>query len=306
MIGRILSIQSHVVSGYVGNKAVTLPLQLLGFDVDPLNTVHYSNHTGFASFDGARVNVDQMRRIRNAMQVNRLTDSYTHVLSGFVGDGDVLVELADWIRSLKQVSGKNRKNVPLYVCDPVLGDNGALYVPEDAVHVYREHLVPIADVVTPNQFECELLTGIAIGDRGDAAAACDVLHERGPEIAIVSSVMRPADQMLTVVGSRRRQGAGETERYAIDVPLLEGYFTGTGDLFSAQTLAWTHRYPNDFRRALETATAAVSAVIQRTHRNIVASDTHDAIGRTRHSELAIVESIAALQHPVAKYRAHSF
>jgi pyridoxine kinase len=156
---RVLSIQSHVVSGYVGNKAAVFPLQLLGFDVDFVNSVHFSCHTGYEFFPhGEVMNGEQLRTILKGLELNGLlgtTDNNNDdngdavigsILTGYIGSVSFLeaVEVVDTVR-------KYNPNAR-FVCDPVLGDNGRFYVPKELVDVYRNIVIPKADVVTPNQF----------------------------------------------------------------------------------------------------------------------------------------------------------
>ncbi|KAH7423894.1 hypothetical protein KP509_12G079400 [Ceratopteris richardii] len=123
--GRVLSIQSHTVQGYVGNKAAVFPLQLLGFDVDPINSVQFSNHTGYPVCRGQVLNGDELWSLIEGLEANGLL-YYTHLLT---------------------------------VCDPVMGDEGTFYIPQNLVPVYAEKVLQLASIVTPNQFEAEKLTG---------------------------------------------------------------------------------------------------------------------------------------------------
>ncbi|EDO42065.1 predicted protein [Nematostella vectensis] len=153
---RVLSIQSHVVSGYVGNKSATFPLQVLGFEVDTINSVQLSNHTGYEHFKGQVLNSNELKELCDGLKLNNI-DSYSHLLTGYVGSKSFLDEVLQVIHHLRNENPKL-----IYVCDPVMGDNGHFvsktvfqYVPEELLPVYRDHLVPLADIVTPNQFEAE-------------------------------------------------------------------------------------------------------------------------------------------------------
>ncbi|KAJ1550397.1 hypothetical protein HK405_000710, partial [Cladochytrium tenue] len=167
---RVLSIQSHVVHGYVGNKAATFPLQLLGFDVDPLNAVQFSNHTGYRHFSGERLEGPQIKKLLDGLEANGMLGEYTHILTGrshqarlnpftsanrYLGRASSLEVIAEFVKRLRAVNPK-----VVFVLDTVMGDEGALYVPAELVPLYRDTLLPLADVVTPNAFEAEQLTGI--------------------------------------------------------------------------------------------------------------------------------------------------
>lgn len=128
--GRVLSIQSHVVQGYVGNKSAVFPLQLLGMDVDIINSVHFSNHTGYAHFTGKhlRLTGDDLHDLLDGMEHNKLLqDAHTHLLTGYVGSITLLEAIVRVHQRLRAAQSDPERLV--YVCDPVLGDLGKLYVP---------------------------------------------------------------------------------------------------------------------------------------------------------------------------------
>ena len=162
---RVLSIQSHVVSGYVGNKSATFPLQLLGFEVDAINSVQvryqyiliqdliwnfyaqFSNHTGYAKGVRGQVLDDkQLRELIEGLKMNEL-DIYSHIINGYIGSDTLLKQLKGTIQDFKS------KNPDLvFVCDPVMGDTGpGWYVPKSLLPIYRDEILPLADVCVPNQ-----------------------------------------------------------------------------------------------------------------------------------------------------------
>uniref|UniRef100_M3XJF6 Pyridoxal kinase n=1 Tax=Latimeria chalumnae TaxID=7897 RepID=M3XJF6_LATCH len=167
---RVLSIQSHVVRGYVGNKAATFPLQVLGFEVDTANSVQFSNHTGYAHWKGQVLNADELHELYEGLKLNNV-NHYDYVLTGYMRDRSFLKMVVEIVQELKR---QNPKLV--YVCDPVLGDKwngeGSMYVPEDLLPVYKEIVVPVADIITPNQFEAELLTGRTFYTEKEALEVC--------------------------------------------------------------------------------------------------------------------------------------
>ncbi|KAI7901339.1 pyridoxal kinase [Cokeromyces recurvatus] len=151
---RVLSIQSHMVSGYCGNKAAVFPLQTLGFDVDILNTVQFSNHTGYPSWTGGRLTADDVQELFDGLEKNKLTNEYTHVLTGYIGNYAILEKIEKMVKKLKE----QNPNL-IYVCDTVMGDGGSLYVAPEIVPLYRNIMKSVVDVITPNQFEAELNKG---------------------------------------------------------------------------------------------------------------------------------------------------
>eukprot|EP00824_Muranothrix_gubernata_P007585 TRINITY_DN19649_c0_g1_i1.p2 TRINITY_DN19649_c0_g1~~TRINITY_DN19649_c0_g1_i1.p2 ORF type:complete len:247 (+),score=37.48 TRINITY_DN19649_c0_g1_i1:70-810(+) len=222
--GRVLSIQSHVVSGYVGNKSAVFPLQLLGFDVDPVNSVQFSNHTGYASWRGEILDGATLWDLVEGMETHDLLRQ-THVLTGYVGSPSFLRTIARIVEKLE----RQQPNL-VYVCDPVLGDEGKLYVPKELVGIYREELFPHATIITPNQFEAEQLTGISIHSQEDALRACDKLHQMGPKTVFITSTSIATDESLVFFCSslRHLDESGKPIRFRITFPHVKLYITGTG------------------------------------------------------------------------------
>ncbi|XP_038277207.2 pyridoxal kinase [Dermochelys coriacea] len=265
---RVLSIQSHVVRGYVGNKAASFPLQVLGFEVDPVNSVQFSNHTGYAHWKGQVLNSDELHELYEGLKLNNV-NHYDYVLTGYTRDASFLAMVVDIVQELKQ----QNSNL-VYVCDPVMGDKwngeGSMYVPKDLLPVYRDKVVPIADIITPNQFEAELLTGRKIHTEKEALEVMDMLHAMGPEtVVITSSDLQGSlgSDFLIALGSQRKtraDGTKVTQRIRMESPKVDADFVGTGDLFAAMLLAWTHKHPNNLKVACEKTVSAMQHVLQRT------------------------------------------
>ena len=259
---RVLSVQSHVVNGYVGQKCAVLALNRLGFDVDALNTVSLSNHTGYPTCTGQRLSGHDVKELWDGMQANGLTN-HTHVLSGYIGDASVVEQLAAIVSSLP---GRRE-----YVADPVFGDEGKLYVPSAIPEKFEELLLPLATVLTPNDFEVEVLTGVRISTLADAARACGVLFDKGPLLrtVVITSCSLSTGEVTLIASIRESAEAGRI--LVSRVARLDGYFTGTGDLLAALLLGWLHRYPEsneeDLRRAVDHAVAGLQAVLRDTHRH---------------------------------------
>lgn len=122
-------------------------MQLLGFDVDVVNSVHFSNHTGYPNgWEGDVLKGDQLRAILSGLERNELLFNVHHVLTGYLGSASFLEAVLDVVKALRSKGTQVR-----FVCDPVLGDKGAFYVPIELVDLYRQKVLPMADVVTPNQ-----------------------------------------------------------------------------------------------------------------------------------------------------------
>lgn len=254
---RVLSIQSHVVSGYVGNKSATFPLQVLGFDVDPINSVQFSNHTGYESIKGQVLNAGDLEALYSGLKTNDI-NHYSHLLTGYIGSKSFLLAVKDVILDLKKTNPKL-----IYVCDPVMGDNGVLYVPEDLLPVYQEHIIPHADIITPNQYETELLTGIKVTDIESAKQAIKCLHKMGAKTVIISSSELGSNKKVLICFASSSTN-GKAELIQVDIPTIQAEFTGTGDLFAALLLAWTYRHPTDFKLAIEKVISTMQLVLKQT------------------------------------------
>lgn len=253
---RVFSIQSHVVSGYVGNKAATFPLQLLGFEVDAINSVQFSNHTWYEHVKGQVLNADDVGDLYEGLKLNNI-HHYSHVYTGYVGSESFLYRLKDIITELK----KGNRNL-IYVCDPVMGDAGQMYVPKELLPIYIDHFIGLSDIITPNQFEAELLTGIKIETEKDALRAMDSLHNKGAETVVISSSDLGDEKILIGLASSRKNGCNEAIR--VEIPLLPAKFVGTGDLFTSLLLAWHHKHPDNLQLVCDKVVSTMQHVLRRT------------------------------------------
>uniref|UniRef100_A0A8C1LJQ7 Pyridoxal kinase n=1 Tax=Cyprinus carpio TaxID=7962 RepID=A0A8C1LJQ7_CYPCA len=250
---RVLSVQSHVVRGYVGNKSASFPLQVLGFEVDTINSVQFSNHTGYEHWKGQVLTADELHVLYEGIKLNNV-NQYDYVLTGYTRDDSFLDMVVDIVQELKRAN----PNL-VYVCDPVLGDNGAMYVPENLLPIYRCKVVPAADIITPNQFEkLKMLVVFQV---------MNLLHSMGPDTVVITSSDLPSplgDQYLVALGSQKRDGTMVTQQIRMDIPRVDAVFVGTGDLFAAMLLAWTHLHPDNLKMACEKTVSVLCHVIKRT------------------------------------------
>jgi pyridoxine kinase len=290
---RILSVQSHVVSGYVGNKAAVFPLQLLGYDVDFINTVEFSNHTGYPEFAGSRMNGEQLDALRECLQENRLL-RYDCILTGYIGKVTLVLHECIWIRLARGCAGSasflasvvalvdairsNNCDVK-YTCDPVLGDDGKYYVPENLVPIFAEKIIPLAYMITPNQFEAELLSGVKIDSHETAIQALLEMHRKGPSVVVITSCEFPSgmDSLTgTLVGApylncyvlEVDDAAAASKKLSVTrivIEKLPGHFTGTGDTTAALMTAWMNRLgTGNAGEALARTLSTMHAIISRT------------------------------------------
>lgn len=280
---RILSIQSHVVSGYVGNKSATFPLQLLGFEVDAINSVQLSNHTGYKVFKGQILNDKDLDDLVDGLTQNNL-DNYTHLLTGYIGTASFLKRVALLITTLKS------KNPNLtYVCDPVMGDNGRMYVPEALKEIYKKEIVPLADVVTPNQFELELLTDEKIINITELQNAIKKLHQIGPKTVAVSST-ELNDKLTAVVSTEK-----DNVLLKIDIPKIPATFIGSGDLFAALFLAYLY-LQNNMKITIEKTINSLYSVLLNTYEySKVYTDTE--VQNAKKIELRLIQSKKNIENP---------
>ncbi|GAA5921889.1 hypothetical protein JCM3775_003401 [Rhodotorula graminis] len=257
---RVLSIQSHVVAGYVGNKAASFPLQLLGWEVDPVLTVSFSNHTAscYGRWGGSKFDAAHLEDVFSALDANGLLRQ-SHLLTGYVPGADALKVV---VRAVDRLRAVNPALV--YVLDPVMGDDGRIYVSESVIPIYKA-LLPRATCATPNYFEAELLTDVKILDASSLQLALRTFHERYriPNIVIsavslpVSELAKlgfvdasslvdraPTSRMLVCSGSTMTSAPGEpltTVSFGIAFPELAEHYEGVGDVFSSLVVG---RFPS--------------------------------------------------------------
>ncbi|KAL8610090.1 hypothetical protein ACOMHN_045487 [Nucella lapillus] len=286
---RVLSIQSSVVYGYVGNKSATFPLQVLGFDVSTINSVQFSNHTGYGKFKGQVLNADDVRALFEGLQENNLM-KFSHVLTGYIGNKFFLEEVGQRIAAMKKTNPDL-----IFVCDPVMGDNGAFYVPAELMPVYRDKIVPLADILTPNQFELEKLAGMEVKSEEEAFAAIDSLHDTGVRTVVLSSSTLGTNGNLLCLASSCLKG--EKRRYRLKIPKLDAIFVGTGDLFAACLLAWMCRDQGDLKLALEKTVATVQDVITRTLSYAKKAAGENNKPNSANMELRLVQSKKTIETP---------
>lgn len=249
----ILSIQSHVAAGYVGNAAAVFTLQRLGYEVWPLPTVLYSNHPGHGSFAGETVRAALLRSLLRGLQRHHAWRRCTTVLSGYLAEAELGAVVAEAVKVVKAETPD-----ALFLLDPVLGDSGTgLFVNPEVAAVTRDRLLAVADIVTPNEFELGWLTGTTAADETHLIALARGLLSRGPTLALVTGIERGAyvDTLLVAVGHAWR----------LRLPVLGNgeRVNGAGDFFAALFLG---HYLRDREpvQALESAGAAVHTALTAT------------------------------------------
>jgi pyridoxine kinase len=251
----VLSVQSWVACGNVGNAAALFPLQRLGCETWSLNTVAFSNHTGYGKWRGGAVPAGEIAELFEGIAELGLLPRCDAVLSGYLGEAEAGAVLLDIVSRVKQANP-----MALFACDPVMGDIGpGWYVRAGVPEFYRDRAVAAADIVTPNRFELEWLTGTPVGGLREAAAAAVALRERGPGIVLVTSLDLAPDRLAVVA-------AGRDGVWAVDTPRLPIEATGCGDAVAALFLGWLLK-GKAVPEALALTIAAIYAVVEATMRS---------------------------------------
>jgi len=248
----VLSVQSRVAYGHVGNAAAVFPLQCLGIEAWALDTVAFSNHTGHGRWRGEIVAADAVATLFEGIADLGVLPSIDAVLSGYIGTAETGAVLCDIVARVKAANPR-----ALFCCDPVIGDTDTgSYVRDGVAEFFRDAALAVADIVTPNRFDLEFLTGRAIGSLAEAAQAAAVLRERGPGTVLVTSLDAVPDR-LTMLAS------GPDGAWAIETPRLPAMLNGCGDVTAALFLG--HLLNGDRLDAALAATAAsMFAVIETT------------------------------------------
>ena len=254
----ILSIQSSVAYGHVGNSAATFPLMRMGVEVWPVLTVHFSNNTGYASWRGPVLGADDVHEVVRGIDELGVLGECDAVLSGYQGAADTGRAVLEAVALVKE-----RNPGALYCCDPVLGDVGrGFFVAPGIPELMRDQVVPQAQVITPNQFELEFLTGRSVRSLADVVEAAHAARALGPDVVLVTSVeaadLEPDTLDLVV--------AGPAGAWRVTTPRLTGVFQGAGDLTAAVFLA---RYlaSGDLPDALAWTASVVFGVLDATRRS---------------------------------------
>lgn len=279
---RILSIQSSVSYGHVGNSAAVFPLQRMGHEVMPVYTVMYSNHTGYGSWKGPMLTGQNVRDILAGIDERGGLDDVELVLSGYQGGDDIGDAILDAVALVK-----TRNPSASYACDPVLGSaaSGCFVAPE-VQHLIRDRVIPRADIITPNQFELGFLTGTSPLSLEETLESVERAREAGPETVLVTSVLRPdrpegSIEILAVT----RDGA-----WSVQTPHLPFKANGSGDV-TAALFSSLFRATADPVEALARTAASVFELLENTW-------------KSGSAELRLIESQQAYVAPSHSFPVH--
>lgn len=243
----ILSIQSHVSYGHVGNSAAVFPLQRIGHEVWPVHTVNFSNHTGYGQWGGELIPAAQVQSVLDGMQARGAFADVQAIVSGYQGGSDIADVI---IKAVAAVKAENPQAV--YACDPVMGNaKSGCFVSDLIPPLLRERVVPVADIITPNQFELSYLTGVEAHDVDSTLRACEAARKLGPKTVLVTSVLRPDRPEHTIeMIVMNDEGA-----WKVQTPYLDVKRNGSGDVTAA---LFTGHYVRDGDAAAALAKTASS------------------------------------------------
>ena len=252
----ILSIQSHVTFGHVGNSAAVFPLQRAGHEVWPVHTVNFSNHTGYGDWGGPMLPASDVTSIIDGIEKRGAFEKIDAILSGYQGGPDIAGAIVDAVTRIKAVNPK-----ALYACDPVMGNaKSGCFVSDEIPPLLRDKVVPVADIITPNQFELGYLTDHEVGTLEQTLEAVKAAQEIGPKTVLVTSVKRPETpeetiEMLAVDGDRA---------FIVATPFLPFKRNGSGDVTAA---LFTGHYveTHDAKLALKRTASSVYDLLHNTY-----------------------------------------
>jgi len=251
----ILSIQSHVAYGHVGNSAAVFPLQRIGVEVWPVNTVQFSNHPGYGGWRGEVFGGEAIRLVVQGIAERGVLGQCDGVLSGYLGAADTGQAVLDAVARVKAANPGAR-----YCCDPVIGDvESGVYVRGGIPEFIRSRLLPLADMATPNQFELDHLTGGTSATLPALAAALDAVHALGPRVVLVTS-LRTEDTPDDAIDLAVSDGLG---RYRLRTPRLPIAPNGAGDVIAALFFAHYMR-TGAAADAMALAASAIYGLLRRT------------------------------------------
>ncbi|UOQ88983.1 pyridoxal kinase PdxY [Agromyces endophyticus] len=272
---KILSIQSAVAFGHVGNSAAVFPLQRIGVEVLPVYTVNFSNHTGYGAWRGPLISPDDVREVITGIEERGVLGDIDVVLSGYQGSDGIADVILDAVARVKAANPS-----AIYACDPVMGNakSGCFVAPAIPV-LLRERVVPAADLITPNQFELGYLTGTEPDTLESTLASVDLARASGPSTVLVTSVERPDREPGTI----EMLAVDANGAWLAKTPHLPLKANGSGDVTAALFTA-------HYRRTGDAADALARTI----------SSVYDLLATTHESgerELQLVESQEFYAHP---------
>lgn len=254
----VLSIQSHVVAGHVGNDAAAFALQRLGVEVWPIHTVQFSNHPGHGAWTGQAFDAAHVRSLIDGLDALGYLRRVDAVLSGYVGTAATGAAIAE---AVARVRAQNADAI--FCCDPVMGDLGpGLFVKPDVPPFFMDTAMPLADIVTPNVFELALLTGTsasALVTLPELVAAARTLIKRGPRVVLVTSAHLAGDERISTLAVSAERAWRVSTPYVVLTPMPNGM----GDCIAALFLG-RYLQHHDIALALSQSVSSLYALVRGT------------------------------------------
>ena len=251
----LISIQSHVAYGHVGNSAAVFALQRLGVEVWPIHTVQFSNHTGYGTWQGRVFDAGLIRDLAAGLEARGVLGECDGVLSGYIGSPEIGAAILDCVATARRANPAAH-----YCCDPVIGDVGkGVFVREGVEAFMREKAMRFADIVTPNHFELGRLTGRESRTLVQAREAVKALHDLGPRTVLVTSLCvddTPADAVDLLASD-------EAGQFRLRTPKLDVAANGAGDAIAAMFCAHYLR-SGRIDEAVSRAASSVFGVLAKT------------------------------------------
>jgi pyridoxine kinase len=276
---KILSIQSAVAYGHVGNSAAVFPLQRIGVEVLPVYTVNFSNHTGYGAWRGPLIAPDDVREVITGIEERGVLGEIDVVLSGYQGGEGIADVILDAVARVKSANPD-----AVYACDPVMGNaKSGCFVAPAIPELLRDRVVPAADIITPNQFELGYLTRTEPDTLESTLASADLARAMGPRTVLVTSVERPDREPGTI----EMLAVDDAGAWIVTTPLLPLKANGSGDVTAALFTA-------HYRETGSAATALARAV----------SSVYDLLSLTHESgqrDLQLVEAQEFYAHPQLQF-----
>jgi len=253
---KVLSIQSAVAYGHVGNSAAVFPLQRIGVEVMPVYTVNFSNHTGYGAWRGPLIAPDDVREVIAGLEDRGAFPGIDVVLSGYQGSEGIADVILDAVARIKAANPE-----AIYSCDPVMGNakSGCFVAPAIPV-LLRDRVVPAADLITPNQFELGYLTGTEPGSLESTLESVDLARAMGPRTVLVTSVERPDRDDGTI----EMLAVDDRGAWIVQTPMLPMKANGSGDVTAALFTAH-YRRTGDAADALARTASSVFDLLANTH-----------------------------------------
>lgn len=283
----ILSIQSHVVYGRVGNRVSVFALERMGHEVWPINTVQFSSHAGKKGYTGMAFGAEHIHELILGLESLKVLSACDAVLSGYIGDSDTGMAICEAVAKVKRARPE-----AIYCCDPVMGDYPeGMYVKPALQEFFIKEALAMADIVMPNVFEAELLSGIKIIDKPSAQKAVLAIKDLGPKIVIISSYKDKSNNTGFLASDDKEILKILSPSLAFKKPPK-----GSGDLSSALFLGYYLKEKN-MAKALELTISALYCVLK------ASMATIDGIEQ---DYLSLISAQEAIEKPHGHFLAEKF